>query len=321
MHVFSREQIETVLASIDLIPLIEEGFVAYSDGRAVIPPVGELTFEQPPGDVHIKYGYIKGGEYYVIKIASGFYENPKRDLPSSDGLMLLFRQETGESVAVLLDQGLLTDIRTAAAGAIAAKYLAPKNVGRIGIMGTGTQARLQLEYLRGIVDCNRAVVWGRGDEQLRRFKDDMARQGFEIQTTRQAGDVGESCNLIVTTTPATAPLLLVDQINCGTHITAMGSDTPGKQELDAGILARADVVIADSKSQCLIRGEIANAVEAGLLGEDEFDELGSVIAGNAPGRTSDEQITVADLTGVAVQDMQIAKAVYEELLEQSSVNG
>ncbi|MFQ5721575.1 MAG: ornithine cyclodeaminase family protein, partial [Candidatus Aminicenantales bacterium] len=141
-------QIKEALKNIDAVLAIEEGFIAYSQGRAVIPPVAELLFQDPPGDVHIKYGYIKGEEYFVIKIASGFYLNPKFNLPVGNGLMLLFKQKTGELVSILLDEGYLTNVRTAAAGAVVAKYLAPKKVTCIGIIGAGTQGRMQLEYLK-----------------------------------------------------------------------------------------------------------------------------------------------------------------------------
>ncbi len=147
MKILTLDQIKSALPSVDLMGEIESGFIAYSQGRAVVPPVGELVMQDPPGDVHIKYGYLMGDDYYVIKIASGFYDNPKLDLPSGNGLMLVFSQKSGVLEAVLLDQGHLTDIRTAVAGAIAAKYLAPSKVARIGIVGTGVQARLQLEYL------------------------------------------------------------------------------------------------------------------------------------------------------------------------------
>ena len=140
MHVVRKADIEAALAHVDVAGAIAEGFVAYSNGRTVVPPVGELRFDAPPGDVHIKYGYVRGGETYVVKIASGFYENPLIGLPSSNGLMLVFAQKTGELRAVLLDEGLLTDVRTAAAGAVAAKHLAPPDVRAIGIVGTGIQA-------------------------------------------------------------------------------------------------------------------------------------------------------------------------------------
>ncbi len=308
MKILSLDQIKSALPSVDLMREIEKGFIAYSRGRAVVPPVGELVMRDPPGDVHIKYGYITGDDYYVIKIASGFYENYKLELPSGDGLMLVFSQKTGKLEAVLLDEAYLTDIRTAVAGAIAAKYLAPLKIERVGIVGTGMQARLQLEYLAPVTDCRDVLVWGRSEDKLAAYQQDMAAQGFKVSTTTDAGNIMASCNLIVTTTPTTEPILS-GQLQPGTHVTAMGSDTPDKQELDADILQQADLVVADSISQCIERGEIHQALKSGAIAESDIVELGSIIAGDAGGRQSDDQTTVADLTGVAVQDIQIAKSV------------
>lgn len=141
-------EIKKRVKNIDVTTAMEEGFIQYSNGNTVVPPVGELIFDKPPGDVHIKYGYIKKDDYYVIKIASGFYENPGLGIASCQGLMLLFNQKTGELVSVLLDEGYLTDIRTAAAGALVAKYFAPQEIKSVGIIGTGMQARLQLLHLQ-----------------------------------------------------------------------------------------------------------------------------------------------------------------------------
>ena len=308
MKTLSLKEIKTALPSVDLMSEIEEGFIAYSQGRAVIPPVGELVMQDPPGDVHIKYGYLTGDDYYVIKIASGFYENAKLNLPTGSGLMLVFSQKTGVLEAVLLDEGYLTDIRTAVAGAIAAKYLAPPDVKRIGIVGAGMQARLQLEYLAPLTDCRNVLVWAPSEDEFAAYQRDMGEKGFNVSTTSDAGNIMASCNLIVTTTPATTPILS-GQVQPGTHITAMGSDTPEKQELDAEILQHADLVVADSISQCLERGEIHQALKSNAITEADLVELGSIIAGDATGRKSDDQITIADLTGVAVQDIQIAKSV------------
>jgi len=310
MKTITLQQMKTALAGVDLLPEIEAGFVAYSERRAEVPPVGALRFTNPPGDVHIKYGYLRDEEFYVIKIASGFYENPSRGLPSGNGLMLLFSQKTGELAAVLLDEGYLTDLRTAVAGAIAAKYLAPSSVTRIGILGTGVQARLQLQLLRAVTPCRDVLVWGRNAQRAADYKADMDRDGFSVAIAGNVSDVPRACNLIVTATAATAPLILAADARPGTHITAVGADSAHKQELDAALFPKADVVVVDSVSQCADHGDLAHAVRAGLMQPNDVRELGAVIAGTAPGRTSPEQLTIADLTGVAVQDMQIAKAVY-----------
>ena len=313
VKILNRTEIASLLPRVNLVEQLEAGFVGYSKGLAIVPPVGELTFRDPPGDVHIKYGYMAGDEFYVVKIASGFYENPGLGLSSSDGLMLLFSARTGELRAILLDQGLLTDVRTAVAGAIAAKYLAPKTLSKIGIVGTGIQARLQLQYLAPVTSCREVLVWGRDRQHVADYRSAMARQGFTVDPAASVSRLLEECNLIVTTTPSQVPLLDCSeecQLPRGLHVTAVGADSPYKRELGPGLFRRADLVVADSISQCLERGEIQHAVNEGILKQDDIRELGSVINGDSPGRESDTQFTIADLTGVAVQDIQIAKAIY-----------
>lgn len=310
MQIIKLAQIQEIIKSIDIIPSIEEGFIAYSNGNAVIPPIGELLFKNPPGDVHIKYGYIIGDDCYVVKVASGFYNNPQLNIPSSNGLMLLFNQKTGALLSILLDEGYLTNVRTAAAGAIAAKYLAPNTVKKIGIIGTGTQAKLQLLYLQNVIQCKDAIVYGRDNDKLLRLQTDMQNEGFKIHTTQKMEDITE-CNLIVTTTASSLPILLSQHIKAGTHITAVGSDTPYKQELEETLFEIADVVVADSISQSIERGDIAHAIRKNIIKKDKIFELGNIISGKCQGRINDNQITIADLTGLAVQDIKIAKAVYD----------
>ena len=309
------DEIKSLIDTPQLIQEIETGFVLYSEGKVVVPPVGFLHFDDPPGDVHIKYGFVSGGDYYVLKMASGFYDNAKLDLPVADGVILVFSQKTGALELILLDRCWLTDMRTAAAGAVAAKHLAPKAIDHIGIVGTGVQARMQLEMLRTVVDCKSCFIWGRDSAKVQvmiddlRANEDIQAWGLEIQAAATLDDLVSQCNLIVTTTSAKDPLIRADHVRKGTHITAMGSDDDGKQELEAALLAKADRVVADSVSQCSQYGECLHAIQGGLIEEGSIVELGQVIKDPTMGRTSDDQITVADLTGVAVQDIQIAKMV------------
>lgn len=316
--VFYADQIKEIVQTLDISDQLEQGFVAYSQNHVVVPPVGELVFENPPGDTHIKYGYIKEDDYFVIKIASGFYENYKLDLPSSSGLMLLFSQKSGMLVSVLIDEGYLTNVRTAIAGQIVAKYLAPKNVNGIGVFGTGIQGRMQVEYLKSITGCKKIVAWGRANSDFNSYRNEMESKGYSVETTTDSEDVTRQCNLIITATPSCSPLIQADQLLPGTHITAMGSDTSEKQELDSEILSRADIIVADSIEQCISRGEIHKALEVGAIKQDRVIELGNVISSPNLGRTSEDQLTVADLTGVAVQDIQITKAVYQAIQQSSS---
>jgi ornithine cyclodeaminase len=274
MEIITLDQIKQILPSLDLIQQIEQGFRRYSEGRVTVPPVGEMILDK--GEVHIKYGYVEGEAYYVIKIASGFYGNPALGQPSGNGMMLLYRQETGEPVSILLDQ-----------------------------------ARLQLLYLKNVVKCREILAHGRSGEKMDTYKSEMEKEGYNVEATSDPSEILKQCNLIVTTTPSKSPILNHGELREGTHITAMGSDTPDKQELDSLILGDADLVVTDSIEQCMVRGEIHRALAAGHLKKEGLIELGNVISGSAKGRTSDQQITIADLTGVAVQDISIATAVYK----------
>ena len=309
MRIVSLDEIKAALPKVDLMQEIETGFSAYSNGEVVVPPVGELNFKNPPGDVHIKYGYIQDDDVYVIKIASGFYQNKLLGLSNGQGMMLVFDQKSGKPIGLLQDEGYLTDVRTAVAGAICAKYLAPKNIEAIGIVGTGVQARMQLEYLKNVTDCQNVIVWGRSKSALNQYKTSMGDSGFTIETTMALDQVTDNCNLIVTCTASEKPIIRKNHVKGKVHITAMGSDTPNKQEIGSNVLSKADLVIADSRSQCEVRGEIHHAIRNNAVSMDSIAELGEIINGDRQGRTTSSGITVADLTGVAVQDIQISKAV------------
>jgi len=228
MYILNKQRIINILKGLDLVPIIEKGFISYSNGGSIVPPIGELTFDDPPGDVHIKYGYIVGDSYYVIKIASGFWENEKYGIPNGQGMMLLFDQRTGQPEAILMDDALLTDIRTAIAGQICAQRFS-NDIERIGVFGTGLQARLQVEYLAEITNCRQVMIWGRNENKMNLYKDDMHKVGFEVALGNSPKEVASKCNLIITTTASKEYLLNEDDILQGTHITAMGSDTPGKE--------------------------------------------------------------------------------------------
>jgi len=307
--IINRDEILSIVKNIDVGAAMEHGFIEYSNGNCVVPPVGELLFEKSNGETHIKYGYIKDDLYYVIKIASGFYNNPQLGIPSSQGLMLIFNQKTGVTEAVLLDEGHLTNIRTAAAGALAAKYFAPKNIKNVGIVGTGIQGKLQLQYLQNYTPCNKVWIWDINNENALKYKLELG-SDFDIHIAESIAELAQKCNLIVTSTPSQDALIKADNIQEGTHITAVGSDTPEKQEIESEILAKADIVVSDSIAQSKSRGEIYRATQDGYISHEKVIELGTAIQQKQLQRTSEKQITVVDLTGVAVQDIMIAQSVY-----------
>ncbi len=309
------DEIKELVDIPQLIEDIEGGFVLYSRGQVKVPPVGFLHFDDPPGDVHIKYGSVAGGEFYVMKMASAFPNNVALGLPVGNGVILVFSRKNGALELVLLDEGWITDIRTAAAGAVAAKHLAPSTVNHIGIVGTGVQAALQLELLQHIVDCRSCIIWGRNSANVRalierlQVRPHFRAWGLEFQEAPDMDFLASQCELIATTTSARASLIRADQVRQGTHITAVGADDYGKQELEGALLGKADVVVADSVAQCVDHGECFHAVQDRVLDEGSIRELGTVIENPTLGRTDDQQITVADLTGVAIQDIQIATMV------------
>jgi ornithine cyclodeaminase len=311
-RVYSRAELLAAIHPAELIQAVEDGFAAYSRGTVVVPPVGHLEFDDPPGDCHIKYGYIRGDDAFTVKIATGFYRNPERGLPSSNGVVLVFSSRTGELLAILRDEGCLTDLRTAAAGAVAAKYLAPTNVECIGTLGAGTQARLQLEYLKEVTPCRRVLLWARSAARAAAFQAALHVEGFEIELASTVAELARRSRLIVTTTPARHWLLGVDDVQPGTHITSVGADGGGKQELDPRLFARA-LCVVDSRKQCAQFGDSSYAIQAGLIAQADLIELGEIIQDRSLGRRDAAQITIADLTGVAVQDIQIANLALRRL--------
>ena len=311
--IYNKKQILKALKGLELLEPIEKGFIEYSKGNSVVPPVGELIFEDPPGDVHIKYGYIKNDDNYVIKIASGFPKNNFLGLDSSHGIMVMFDKNSGYLKCILHDEGHLTNVRTAIAGSICAKYLAPNQINKIGIVGTGIQARMQLEYLLSVTSCKDVFVLGRDKGNVKTYIDKMSNFGFNVKPAKSSKDLCNHCNLIVTTTSANESLIEKKDLRKGIHITAIGSDTPEKRELDPEILKIADILVVDSISQCLERGETKYAIDSHLISKDKLKELGQVIESGNKYRKSENDITVADLTGVAVQDIMITNAVYKQL--------
>ena len=303
------EQIQPLIKKMDINDAMREAFIQYSKGNAVIPPVGELIMDQPPGEVHIKYGYIKGGNHYVIKIASGFPHNQNQNIKPGQGMMLLFDIKTGVPDAILIDNANLTDIRTAIAGAIASHALSIDDLESFAIIGTGVQARYQASYISELMNIKKIIVWGRDSLKANEVKNDLSDLDVTIETDLEK--LVKESRLIITTTSSKEPLIQSDWIKSGTHITAVGSDTPEKCELDPNILSKADLIVADSIEQNLIRGEIHQAIKRSLIDSESIVELGEIFAGLKPGRAHKDSITIADLTGVAVQDLVIAESVFK----------
>jgi len=297
VRILREADVRAALPMSACIEAVEAAFIAYSGGEAELPAVIHLDVPEARGEVHVKAGHIHGAPAYAVKVASGFYA---ADPPAIDGLVLVFDAETGAPIAFLLDGGYVTDTRTGAAGGVAARWLAPDHVAVVAVIGTGIQARRQVEALRCVRDVTAVRVWGRDGDRAAAAAVDV---GGTVAPTVQ--DAIDGADVVITCTAATEPLVWADRIGPGTHITAVGSDGAGKQELDPELLRRADVLVVDSLDQCRRLGELQHALDVA----DRAVELGAVCAGDAVGRTTSTQLTVCDLTGVGVQDVAAANAV------------
>ena len=290
------------------VDTIAGAFAALHRGEAVMPPVLSMDLEELNAEVDVKTAWMRGLESFAVKISSGFFNNGLHGLPSLAGMMAMLDGATGRVSAVLLDNGWLTDLRTAAAGAVAARYLARTEATTAAVVGTGLQARLQLEALTLVRPIERALVWGRDPDKAQECARDCAeRLGITVEAADDVVTAARAADIVVTTTPAREAVLPAAALQPGVHVTAMGSDAPDKNELDPTIAVRADLFVCDRQAQCATIGELRSAIAAGSVPAGaQVPELGAIAADDHAGRQSDQQITVADLTGTGVQDTAIA---------------
>ncbi len=290
------------------VKCVEDAFAALAGGKVVMPPILSMDIAEFNGEVDVKTAYVPGVESFAIKISLGFFDNPKLGLPSVNGLMVLFSAQTGILEAVLLDNGYLTDIRTAVAGAMAARHLSREDSEVVAIIGGGIQARLQLEALTRIRPIKQASIWPRDQEQASSTAAELSKTlGIDMSAAVSSEDAVRAADIIVTTTPSTEPLVDADWLGTGQHLTAMGSDNAHKNEVDPKAVGKADLFICDKQSQCEKLGELHHAIEAGIVSASvQHAEIGDIVAGKREGRTNEAQLTYCDLTGTGVQDTAIA---------------
>ena len=299
---------QAVTLDIEAVSLMGKAFEQLSAGTVSMPPILRMDMDDKHGEVDVKTAYVPGLDGFAIKISPGFFDNPKKGLSSTSGLMSVHDSETGFVRAILLDNGYLTDVRTAAAGAVAAQALARENATRAGVIGTGVQARLQMQALCMVRSIETILVWGRDAESAAACAEDIERAtGTEVRVADSVADVVTGSNIVVTTTPSRTPLITADMLHPGLHITAMGSDAEHKNEIAPEVIAEVDVFACDRHQQSAHLGELHHAIGAGTVPEDmPVAELGAILSGTVPGRTDADQITLCDLTGTGVQDTAIA---------------
>lgn len=314
--ILTEQAIRELVRPADAVAAVREALVALARGQAIMPAPSEMDLAQGRGDMHVKGAYLAGSPFFSYKAASGFYDNPSRGLPVNAGLVVVFDAQTGFPRTILFDNGYLTDLRTGAAGAVAADLLARPEVSKVAVLGAGVQARRQLEMLFQVRSPARVGVWARRPEQARAYAEEMsAALGVAVRAEQSAQAAVDGADVVVTTTPAREPLVRAEWVKPGQHITAVGADLPDKQELDPALLQRADKVVADSTAQAVSSGDIHHAIAAGQLrAADIHAELGQIAAGLRPGREHPDEITVADLTGLGVEDAALANLVAEQVI-------
>ena len=318
MRIVSLAEIEPVLADVPaIIEAVRQGFVARSQGHIDIPEPVQMLFSRPDSslraDCHVKCAYSNDYPYFCVKVASGFYDNAEKGLPVNDGLVLLLSSETGEPMALFQDKGHLTSARTAAAGALAAELLAGNDRYTLGIVGTGHQAEIQARWISRHTNVSGISLWGRSAGKANGLADRLNDLSVGVAAVATIDELCKKSDIIVTTTPSTTPVLSAANIQSGQGIVALGADSPGKNELDAEIIARAEKIITDDHEQCLHHGEFGTAVRAGVVDDNHDLSFGECLVARETFSRIPRATSVVDLTGLGAQDLAIATLAWQRL--------
>ena len=310
--VLTRSDVEGLLNMDDCLKAVEGAFVQEALGRVQMPPKMYLFFGKYNGDLRVMPSYLEELEMAGVKCVNVHPSNPDRHfLPTVMAVIELVDPETGFPIA-LMDGTHITDMRTGAAGGVSVKYLASRDASRLGIIGAGRQAWTQLMAISRVADLEEVSVYCRTPSTREEFALRASKE-YEVPVraaTEPRGAV-EGMDIVVTVTPSRSPVVMADWVSPGTHICAMGADAPGKQELDPLILKNARVFY-DSLEQATHSGEINVPITEGILGVDDLQgSLGDVMTGKIEGRTSPNDVTVFDSTGLSIQDITTAWMVYE----------
>ncbi|MFO7966873.1 MAG: alanine dehydrogenase [Archaeoglobaceae archaeon] len=310
------QEVESILLMEEVVENVETAFRYHGLGQVEMPSKLYLYFKEHNGDLRVMPTYIPHLEQAGVKIVNVHPDNQPKGLPTVMGTYVLNDPSTGAPLAVM-NATYLTDMRTGAAGGIATKYLARKDSRVLGLIGSGRQAVTQLLAASEVIDLERVLVSSRSFQHCEKFKKNMEEHieaDIEICKTPE-----EACraDIVTTTTPVREPVISDQWIEEGTHINAIGADAPFKQELDSEILKRAKLVV-DSWEQASHSGEINVPLSRNEISRDNiYAELGEIVAGKKPGRESDEEITVFDSTGLAIQDVVTASLVYKKAIDRS----
>ncbi len=303
--------IEATVQPHDILDTVRGALIAHAEGRTTVPPPIHLAFPESDADCHVKAGWVQGADDFAVKIASGSYRNAERGLPTNHGLVVVLSATTGQVRAILDDGGRLTAWRTAAAGALVSDAMARPEAATVGVFGTGEQAELQVAWLALLRPVNAVLVHGRDVGRAAALCERLAGHGLAAQPASAAESA--AADIVITTTPATVPVLAAEDVQPGAHVTGIGTDMPHKNELPASLFARAAVIATDDHDQCLHHGDFGQAVRAGVVGADADIAVGDVLRSGV--RRSAGDITIADLTGIGAVDAAVASRVVAALLD------
>ena len=315
--ILTRKEVEYCLSMKRTIDAVREAYIAFANDRVQMPPVMHLDIEKYNGEVDIKSGFVEDFDLIGTKIASGYYDNHKLGLPPGIAIIVLLDLKTSMPLAIM-DGTYITAYRTGAAGAVAASVLARKDSTKVGIIGAGTQGRMQILALKELFQLEEIRVWDIDEKMAQKYSIEMSELlGIDVKNFTNREEVVRGSDIVVTVTPSKKALVEVEWIEKGMHINAIGADGPGKQELDPAIVKLADKVVVDSLSQCKRIGEIQHALSLGLIKEqDVHGEIGEILIGKKVGRESNDEITFFDSTGLAAQDIAAAHVVLEAAKEK-----
>lgn len=316
----NKQDVGRLVSIGEVIGTVEEAYKAFNSNQVVQPAYTCIHLPPPRGEIDFKLGYCKASEIISMKASSGgFPNNPaEHGVPSGMGTILLFDATTCALVCVM-DGSLITGLRTGAAGAVSVKALARKNSKTITSIGTGNQARMQVRAIREVMTIETIHAWDHHPESLARFKADIEREfGIPVVMARSKQDAVEQADILVTTTRGKGSLVEAAWVQPGTHIVAIGTDTHGKQELEPEIFRHAKIV-NDSIAQCVEKGETWHPLTKNIIALDDIHaEIGEVLLGIKPGRETDDEITIFDSTGMAIQDNTTSYRIYRNAIASNS---
>ena len=312
-----KEEVSRLICMKEVIGTVEEAFKAFNSNQVVQPGYMGIHLPSPRGEVDFKLGYHKAAEMISMKTSSGgFINNPTaHGVPSGMGTILLFDARSCALVCVM-DGSLITGLRTGAAGAVSVKALARKNAKTIASIGTGNQARMQIRAINEVMKIEEIRAWDSNRDALAKYERDIESElGIPVVMASSKKEAVEQADILITTTRGKGSLVEAGWVKPGTHIVAIGTDQQGKQELDPEIFRNAKIV-NDSIEQCIEKGETWHPLNRNIITKDDIHaEIGEILLGKKPGRENDQEVTIFDSTGMAIQDNTTATKIYRNAME------